>query len=156
MNTDTPRTNDIIEQIKGFRTSSAIYSLEQFSRTLENELTSAQNKIQTLSEIGIDQMDKERALKSELKTVTDQLTKAHETIGTMIDEIGMLQLKDKATTEQRDMLAEALHYAMKHMRHTIHCQARASQSLHPCNCLMQWSYDNATEALQSLNQPTEP
>ena len=94
-------------------------------------------------------------LERELTAVTEQLTKAHETIGTMIDEIGMLQLKDKATTEQRDMLAEALHYAMKHMRHTIHCQARASQSLHPCNCLMQWSYDNATEALQSLNQPTE-
>jgi len=36
---DTPRTNDIIEQIKGFRTSSAIYSLEQFSRLLERELT---------------------------------------------------------------------------------------------------------------------
>ena len=36
---DTPRTNDIIEQVKGFRTSSAIYSLEQFSRELERELT---------------------------------------------------------------------------------------------------------------------
>ena len=77
---DTPRTNDIIEQVKGFRTSSAIYSLEQFSRELERELT----------------------------TVTQQLTKAHETIGTMIDEIGMLQLKDKATTEHWDRLAAAL------------------------------------------------
>ena len=80
MNTDTPRTNDIIDQIKGFRTSSAIYSLEQFSRLLERELTSAQNKIQTLSEIGIDQMDKERSLKSELKTVTEQRDTAIETI----------------------------------------------------------------------------
>ena len=77
---DTPRTNDIIEQVKGFRTPYAIYSLEQFSRELERELT----------------------------TATEQLTKAHETIGTMIDEIGMLQLKDKATTEQRDRLSEAL------------------------------------------------
>ena len=77
---DTPRTNDIIEQVKGFRTPYAIYSLEQFSRELERELT----------------------------TATEQLTKAHETIGTMIDEIGMLQLKDKATTEQRDRLAAAL------------------------------------------------
>jgi chromosome segregation ATPase len=77
---DTPRTNDIIEQVKGFRTSSAIYSLEQFSRELERELT----------------------------TATEQLTKAHETIGTMIDQIGMLQLKDKATTEHRDRLAVAL------------------------------------------------
>jgi len=105
---DTPRTNDIIEQVKGFRTSSALYSLEQFSRLLERELTDTQDKIQTLSEIGIDQMDKERALRLELTAVTEHLTKAHETIGTMIDEIGMLQLKDKATTEQRDRLAEAL------------------------------------------------
>mgnify|MGYP007086411886 CR=1 FL=1 len=47
-------------------------------------------------------------LEAELAAVTEQLTKANETIGTMIDEIGMLQLKDKATTEQRDRLAEAL------------------------------------------------
>ena len=47
-------------------------------------------------------------LETELKAVTQQLTKAHETIGTMIDQIGMLQLKDKATTEQRDRLAEAI------------------------------------------------
>jgi hypothetical protein len=40
--------------------------------------------------------------------LTEQLAKAHETIGIMIDEIGMLQLKDKATTEQRDRLAEAI------------------------------------------------
>ena len=36
---DTPRTNYIIEQVKGFRTASALYSLGQFSRTLERELT---------------------------------------------------------------------------------------------------------------------
>jgi chromosome segregation ATPase len=42
------------------------------------------------------------------RDATEQLTKANETIGTMIDQIGMLQLKDKATTEQRDRLAEAL------------------------------------------------
>ena len=39
MNADTPRTNQIIEQVKGFRTASALYSLEQFSRLLERELT---------------------------------------------------------------------------------------------------------------------
>jgi hypothetical protein len=49
MNNDTPRTNDIIDQIKGFRTSSAIYSLEQFSRTLETELTTAREYIEMLN-----------------------------------------------------------------------------------------------------------
>ena len=105
---DTPRTNDIIEQVKGFRTSSAIYSLEQFSRELERELT----------------------------TVTQQLTKAHETIGTMIDEIGMLQLKDKATTEQRDRLAHKLE------RITITGSAKYCRQI-------------AYEALQSLDQNDE-
>ena len=49
-----------------------------------------------------------QTVERELTAVTEHLTKAHETIGTMIDEIGMLQLKDKATTEQRDRLAAAL------------------------------------------------
>lgn len=46
--------------------------------------------------------------KQKLAKATEQLTKANETIGTMIDQIGMLQLKDKATTEQRDRLAVAV------------------------------------------------
>jgi hypothetical protein len=50
MNTDTPRTNDIIDQIKGFRTSSAIYSLEQFSRLLEQELTAVTEQRDRLAE----------------------------------------------------------------------------------------------------------
>jgi hypothetical protein len=50
MNNDTPRTNDIIEQIKGFRTSSAIYSLEQFSRLLERELTAVTEQRDRLAE----------------------------------------------------------------------------------------------------------
>ena len=112
MNIDTPRTNDIIEQIKEFRTSSAIYSLEQFSRLLERELTSAQNKIQTLSEIGIDQMDKERSLKSELKTVTEQ----RDEWGNLWADLSRACVKDLTKvdrevvtlTEQRDRLAEAL------------------------------------------------
>jgi hypothetical protein len=44
--------------------------------------------------------------RQKLEKATQQLTKANETIGTMIDQIGMLQLKDKATTEQRDRLTE--------------------------------------------------
>jgi hypothetical protein len=47
---DTPRTNDIIEQVKGFRTSSALYSLEQFSRLLERELTAVTEQRDRLEE----------------------------------------------------------------------------------------------------------
>ena len=47
---DTPRTNDIIEQVKCFRTSSAIYSLEQFSRLLERELTAVTEQRDRLAE----------------------------------------------------------------------------------------------------------
>jgi hypothetical protein len=47
---DTPRTNDIIEKIKCFRTSSAIYSLEQFSRLLERELTAVTEQRDRLAE----------------------------------------------------------------------------------------------------------
>ena len=48
---DTPRTNDIIEQVKGFRTSSAIYSLEQFSRELERELTAVTKQRDRLADL---------------------------------------------------------------------------------------------------------
>ena len=86
MNTPTPRTDAevnnrprTIQQFMGDSLRDALVP-SNFARTLERELT----------------------------TATEQLTKANETIGTMIDQIGMLQLKDKATTEQRDSLAEAL------------------------------------------------
>jgi len=58
-------------------------------------------------------------------------------------------------TEQLDRLVEALEHTMKHMRHSLNCPARISEELHACNCQMEWAYDNATEALQSLNQPTQ-
>jgi hypothetical protein len=70
-------------------------------------------------------------------------------------------LWDRATkqletvTEQRDRLAEALEHTMKHMRHSLNCPPRLTEGLHACNCQMEWSYDNATEALQSLNQPKQ-
>jgi len=60
-----------------------------------------------------------------------------------------------AVTEQRDRLAEALEHTMKHMRHSLNCPPRLTEGLHACNCQMEWSYDNATEALQSLNQPKQ-
>ncbi len=53
--------------------------------------------------------------------------------------------------EQLDSLVEALEHTMKHMRHSLNCPARISEGLHACNCQMEWAYDNATEALQSLN-----
>ena len=52
--------------------------------------------------------------------------------------------------QQRDRLAEALEHSMKHMRHSLNCPARVLQNLHPCNCQMQWAYNNTIEALQSL------
>jgi len=47
---DTPRTNDIIDQVKGFRTASALYSLEQFSRLLERELAAVTEQRDRLAE----------------------------------------------------------------------------------------------------------
>jgi hypothetical protein len=44
----------------------------------------------------------DKELQRELTYVTKQLTKAHENIGIMIDQIGMLQLKDTATINQLD------------------------------------------------------
>ena len=78
MNKDTPRTNSIIEQAKAFRTLSALYSLEQFSRLLELELTAA---------------------REELKAVTIERDEFH----VKIEE---LAIKLQAVTEQRDKLAE--------------------------------------------------
>ena len=81
--------------------------------------------------------------RQKLAKATEQLTKAHETIGTMIDEIGMLQLKDKATTEQRDRLAEALRKAILWGDSASH-HIRHRQNIN-------WTYLNeAKEALQSL------
>jgi hypothetical protein len=50
---------------------------------------------------------------------------------------------------QRDGLAEALEHSMKHMRHSLNCPAIIWEGLHPCNCQMDWAYDNANETLQS-------
>ena len=80
-------------------------------------------------------LDFAEQLERELTAVTEQLTKAHETIGTMIDQIGMLQLKDTATTNQRNWLEKVL-------------QDVINQDGTPI------SIDRANEALESLNQPT--
>ena len=79
----------------------------------------------------------------QLTKVTEQRDKASETIGKMIDEIGMLQLKDKATTEQRDRLAEALR--------NIKNELGVPQPEYPAPIAN--AVEIADEALQSLNQP---
>ena len=56
---------------------------------------------------------------------------------------------------QRDRLAEALEHTIKHMRHRLNCPARLAGGIHACNCQMEWAYDNATEALQSLTPNAE-
>ena len=67
-----------------------------------------------------------------------------------LDTIRQLETELTAVTEQRDRLAVALEHSMKHMRHSLNCPARITEGLHPCNCQMEWAYDNATETLQSL------
>ena len=91
MNKDTPRTNSIIEQIKEFRTASAIYSLEQFSRTLERELTAAQEELNSINaereahrgtrKAWIELDDNRQILEKQLKAVTEQRDKLAELSG---------------------------------------------------------------------------
>jgi DNA-directed RNA polymerase subunit F len=90
MNNDTPRTNDIIEQVKGFRTSSAIYSIEQFSRIIERELTAAREEI--------DSINAERAEPRGTRKAWIELD----------DNRQILEKQLKAITEQRDRLLDAL------------------------------------------------
>lgn len=70
----------------------------------------------------------DKELQRELTYVTKQLTKAHETIGTMIDQIGMLQLKDASTTEQRDV---ARRLAEKYRNLSCDSQEEADETLLP-------------------------
>tara|TARA_R110000868_G_scaffold368402_1_gene631512 strand:- start:18 stop:398 length:381 start_codon:yes stop_codon:yes gene_type:complete len=88
-------------------------------------------------------------LERELTAVTEQLTKAHETIGTMIDEIGMLQLKDKATTEQRNRLAAALKECREDSISLISFQRK--EGYHKSIIVTEKHIKDATEALQSIN-----
>ena len=74
---DTPRTNDIIEQVKCFRTSSAIYSLEQFSRLLERELTAAREEKVNYKE-RFERLAKEYAIE------TQQLTEQRDRLSDLV------------------------------------------------------------------------
>ena len=65
----------------------------------------------------------------------------------------LIRQRDEARG-QRDRLAKALEHTIKHMRHSLNCPARLTEGLHACNCQMEWAYDNATEALQSLTPKT--
>ena len=107
MNNDTPRTNDIIEQVKGFRTSSALYSLEQFSRLLERELTAVTEQRDGLRS-GIDYAS------DQLHKVTEQRDKAWQKIENQAERITYLEGATNHATgtplskaiEQRDRLLE--------------------------------------------------
>ena len=111
--TPTPRTDEAWAAWQYAGSGMSVH----VGRELERELTAVTEQrdewkakfIQQNKDLGCEMMDPDgtiwdyaKKLQTELPAVTQQLTKANETIGTMIDEIGMLQLKDKATTEQRD------------------------------------------------------
>ena len=123
MNTPTPRTDAevnnrprTIQQFMGDSLRDALVP-SNFARTLERELT----------------------------TVTQQLTKAYETIGTMIDQIGMLQLKDKAITDQWDRLTKAIE-PLKYWRDISECDC--SNPLPQGGCLR-----CDLDKILNLNQP---
>jgi hypothetical protein len=107
----------------------------------DEELTAARAEIEAVTEQRDD-------FRKEVEIVNERLRgKKHpDDNGLTVDgEIDIKQLK-----EQRDRLAEALKHSMKHMMHSLNCPAKITEGLHPCNCQMDWAYDNATEALQSL------
>jgi len=133
---DTPRTNDIIEQIKGFRTSSAIYSLEQFSRLLERELT-----------VVTEQRDV--AIKchkwcyEDRKRIIEELTAAREELAELKTEYGTWWAQKriaidelKEVTEQRD---EARKLAERYRNLSCDSQEEADEKLLP------WETTNPNE-----------
>ena len=84
------------------------------------------------------------------ESLESELTAARAEICHMVSENGNMYLEIFIARHQRDRLAEALEHSMKHMRHSLNCPAKITEGLHPCNCQMEWAYDNATETLQSL------
>jgi hypothetical protein len=126
---DTPRTNDIIEQIVGFRTSSAIYSLEQFSRLLERELTAVteqrdrlleqqeQWRLSSVCRELVEQRDV--AIKchewcyEDRKRIIEELTSVTEQRDAVALRLGNTQERMFNAERQRDRLAEELRKVLK-------------------------------------------
>jgi hypothetical protein len=90
------------------------------------------------------------AARAELEEYKNAFTEMNQALGVEVEEVERLKLELTAVTEQRDKLTEALEHTMKHMRHGLNCPVRITEGLYQCNCQMEWAYDNATEALQSL------
>jgi hypothetical protein len=103
---DTPRTNDIIEQVKGFRTPYAIYSLEQFSRELERELTAAREELETerirLAACGVVAMADTKESRTKAREMLPEYRSASlSDVERRVDEC--IELR-----EQRDRMAESI------------------------------------------------
>lgn len=91
----------------------------------------------------------------------NELTAANETIGKMIDTIGMLETKDKATTEQRDELANLVKQFIYILDITE--ESDGGRLFHPTNITSCRAGDlqkagELVEALRraSRDQPTKP
>ena len=134
---DTPRTDKkIFEHPSGYEVV-----ISELAYQLILELTAARAEMHKSIEERREESMKATAARSGLEMWKRCSQKAEQELVTV--------------TEQRDRLAEALEHTMKHMRHSLNCPPRLTEGLHACNCQMEWSYDNATEALQSLNQPKQ-
>lgn len=144
---DTPRTDDIIEKITKFRTSSAIYSLEQFCRTLEKELTAAREEKYHYIDVA-QKATEERILATEqLKNAQSELLKS-----CLRDQLTFEDFKDAknraddallelaTVTEQRDRLAEVIESIIGEAAFEGIPESK-QQSIY--------------EALQSIKQPTQ-
>jgi hypothetical protein len=141
MKTDTPRTDEATLRaidIEGGGEFNAVHV--QVSSRLERELTTAREEIEML---GIRYAAAEMHHANNMQEVTEQRDGLKQAVDCASDLLA-------SVTEQRDRLAEALEHSMKHMRHSLNCPAKITEGLHPCNCQMEWAYDNATETLQSL------
>jgi hypothetical protein len=117
--------------------------METLKSPIEVELDMIRGKIAIPDRSELDYIKQIKTITERLKVSDEEFYKYH-------------GLWDRATkkletvTYQRDRLAVALGHSMKHMRHSLNCPAKIPEGLHPCNCQMEWAYDNATETLQSL------
>jgi hypothetical protein len=133
---DTPRTNDIIEQIKGFRTSSAIYSLEQFSRTIECELTAARKELRIAKRDMSDGHAQWIMDCDIIQSLTEQRDKFKSIAETTINDHEMSEIRNHKLTEQRD---EARRLAERYRNLSCDSQEEADETLLP------WEATNQNE-----------
>jgi len=158
--TPTPRTDQKHEVIceSWSNSVSSFPEMTEFARQLERELTAMTEQrdewkakyIQQNKDLGCEMMDPNGTIWDYAKKVQLKLTAMTEQQDGLRSGIDYASDQLSKVTEQRDRLAEALEHSMKHMRHSLNCPARVLWNPHPCNCQMEWAYNNAIEALQSL------